>query len=200
MDVEVQFAVLHGFARVDSPAGAVRLPPSRVPDDDIAATVLAGRDDAFEVHVFQRVILDVERRPAYIGIQSGSLRDCPADQHAVHFQPEVVVQPACAVPLDNEPSDIRLGPGDGGARRLRRPGEIPFAPVSLQGLRFRLNRGACRIVGHGPIPSPAAVGCRRRRLVSTQFHRNCHADRSQSRPFARLARHSSESVRPRPPW
>ena len=40
-------------------------PRAGVPDDDVAAAVLAGRDDALEVDVLERVVLDVERGPAH---------------------------------------------------------------------------------------------------------------------------------------
>ena len=40
----------------------VRLPGAAVPDDDVAAAVLAGRDHALEVGVVERVVLDVDRR------------------------------------------------------------------------------------------------------------------------------------------
>ena len=58
-------------ARIDRVAGLVRLPGAGVPDDDVAAAVLAGRDDALEVEVLQRVVLDVERRPAHVGSRVG---------------------------------------------------------------------------------------------------------------------------------
>ena len=51
----------HGRARV---VGLDRLPGAGVPDDDVAAAVLAGRDHALEVEVLDRVVLDVHRRAA----------------------------------------------------------------------------------------------------------------------------------------
>ena len=61
VDVEVQIALRDGLGRIDPGLGA---PPSPVPDDDVAAAVLAGRDHALEVGVLDRVVLDLHREPA----------------------------------------------------------------------------------------------------------------------------------------
>ena len=69
---------------------AVRAPPSpassvpcsshvpAVPDDDVAAAVLTLRDDAFEVDVLERVVLDVHREVARPRVERQALRDRPA--------------------------------------------------------------------------------------------------------------------------
>ena len=51
--------------------GVVRLPGAAVPDDDVAAAVLAGGDDALEVEVLHRVVLDVDRQAAHDGSSVG---------------------------------------------------------------------------------------------------------------------------------
>ncbi len=58
--------------------GLGQLPRSPVPDDDVAAAVLAGGDDTLEVEVVQRVVLDVDRHPPDVGVERRSLRHRPA--------------------------------------------------------------------------------------------------------------------------
>src|SRR5262249_33102132 len=64
-----------------------------VPDLDRPRAVLALRDLAFERRVVERVILDVHRKVLLTRLERNALRHGPAREHAVAFQPEVVVQP-----------------------------------------------------------------------------------------------------------
>ena len=59
VEVEVELAVGDGGARV---VGLGRRPRAPVPHDHVAAAVLAARDDALEVGVLDRVVLDLARR------------------------------------------------------------------------------------------------------------------------------------------
>src|SRR5215471_1255901 len=79
------------------------VPRTFVPHDDVSAAVLAGRDDPLEVEVLHRVVFDVKGRPAGGSIQRWAFRDGPAGEYPVDLEPEVVVQPAGPVALDDEP-------------------------------------------------------------------------------------------------
>ena len=61
MQLDVDLAARRPPARV---VGAVQLPRAAVPHDHVAAAVLAARDHAFELGVFDRVVLDVHREVA----------------------------------------------------------------------------------------------------------------------------------------
>jgi len=86
------------------PVGSLRLglPGAPVPDDDVTGTVLAPRDDAFEVEVLDRVVLDVDGHPAGLRVQSGTAGHCPGDEDAVDLEAEVVVEAGGPMALDDE--------------------------------------------------------------------------------------------------
>ena len=107
VQLHVELAVAHRVDRVAALALVVVVPGAGVPHDDVAAAVLARGDDALEVVVLQRVVLDVERRAAYRRVERGALRDGPAGEDPAHLQTEVVVQPAGPVPLHDEPAPGR---------------------------------------------------------------------------------------------
>src|SRR4051812_24969602 len=97
--VEMQLA---GGQRGGRIVGVRRLPGAVVPDDDVAAAVLAGPDDTLEIAVTQRVVLDLESRPADFRVERRAFRHRPARQRAAHLQPEVVMQPPRPVTLHDE--------------------------------------------------------------------------------------------------
>ena len=76
VQVDVQLAL----RRAPSPGSSVRgrLPRAAVPDDDVAAAVLAGRDHALEVEVLDRVVLDVHAPAAGPGSSVGPFGHRPA--------------------------------------------------------------------------------------------------------------------------
>ena len=76
VEVEVHASVGDGLDRV---VGLGELPRPPVPDDDVAAAVLAGRNHTLEVEVVQWVVLDVDRHPANVGVERRSFRHRPAD-------------------------------------------------------------------------------------------------------------------------
>src|SRR4029079_14333150 len=103
----------------------LRFPRSAVPQQHRAAAVLALRDDALEVAVRDRVILDVYGQALLPRVQAGALRDGPAQQHAVQLQPEVVVQAGRGVLLDQVgPRAVRARLRGGVAGRLARDPEV----------------------------------------------------------------------------
>src|SRR5690606_21196612 len=77
-ELERQVALLEPRVRI-----ADRLPGAAVPHEDAAATVLAGRDHAFEVGVLERVVLGLGRQPPLARHQARTLRHRPALEHAV---------------------------------------------------------------------------------------------------------------------
>ena len=107
----------------------LRDPGAPVPDDDVAGAVLLGGDDAFEVEVLDRMVLDVDGHPADGRVEGRALRDGPRHEDAIDLEPEVVVQPGGAVALDHEPPGRA---GDDGRCRFRGLGEVTFAAVFLE--------------------------------------------------------------------
>ena len=73
-----------------------------VPDLDGACSVLAGRDHTFEIGVVERVILDVDGEMPLPFAKRDALRNRPARQSAVAFEPKVVVEPPRIVSLNDE--------------------------------------------------------------------------------------------------
>src|SRR5581483_11179001 len=109
-----------------------------VPDLDRAGPVLAGRDLACKGGVFERMVIHVDGERARTGLHRHPLRHRPGGEHTVALEPEVVVEAAGVMALNDED-------------RLR----APLAPA--EGLR-RLLRVALRaVVGqlrHRPVHSP----------------------------------------------
>ena len=77
-----------------------------VPDLDRAGAVLPLRDLAVERRVLERMVLDVDGEVLLARLERHALRDRPARQRAVPLEPEVVVEAARIVALDDE--DRRL--------------------------------------------------------------------------------------------
>ena len=73
-----------------------------IPDHHRARAVVAGRDGALEVRVFERVIFDVHGEPRFLRLRRRSFRHRPRTQHALHLQPPVVVQVTRLVLLNDE--------------------------------------------------------------------------------------------------
>src|SRR4051812_18267973 len=129
----MQLTARHRLHRVQPVALVVVLPGAGVPHDDVAAAVLACRDDTLEVVVLHGMVLDVEGRAAHRGVEGGPLRHCPARQDPGHLEPEVVVQPAGSVSLDDEPAPDRQAPDrDEGPGRLPGTGEVPHPAVGVE--------------------------------------------------------------------
>src|SRR5262249_49812293 len=99
------------FAGVEVAAGGT--PTAAVPDHHGAAAVFALRDDAFEFAVLERVILDAHRQMLFAGRQAEPLRDSPTLEYAAEFEPQVVVECARGVFVDD------VFTADFGARALR---------------------------------------------------------------------------------
>ena len=80
-----------------------------VPDLDGARAVVALRDLALEGRVVERVVLDVDGERALAGLERHALRHGPGGERAVALEPEVVVEAARVVALDDEDRRLRSG-------------------------------------------------------------------------------------------
>src|SRR5439155_8856507 len=96
------------------------------------------------------VVIDMGGETPFRGVQGWSLGNGPADEHAVHFQAEVVMESRCPVLLDDE---AVLAGGLGGAFRLRRLTEIAFALVLGERTRHRIQFD--RMVSMASTPRPS---------------------------------------------
>jgi hypothetical protein len=65
----------------------------------------------------------------YAGIKGGTVRQSPGFQHAVHFQTQVIMETAGAVPLDEKPVALILRDG---RFRFRRLAENALSPVFIK--------------------------------------------------------------------
>ncbi len=81
----------------------LRFPRAPVPDHDGAAAILSFGNRAFEVAVVERVVLDLDREPLVGRIGRGSARHGPGLEDAVELEPQVVMEPASRMFLDDEP-------------------------------------------------------------------------------------------------
>ena len=116
-------------------ADRVGRPGAAIPDHHGAAAVLALRDGALELVVFDRMILDVDREPLLARNKARPARHRPAHHHAVEFEPQVVMQPRRVVLLD----DVARSPlcAAGLAARLGGLAEVAFLPIGPRASPFR---------------------------------------------------------------
>ena len=123
VDQEMQHAALQPLGRV-----VQRLPGALVPHHDGAAAVLSFGDRPLEGSVGERVVLGPDGE-AFLGrIVARAPRDRPAEQHAVPFQPQVVVQAARRVLLHEE-GQRSVPRFAGRALRFARLGEVALGVV-----------------------------------------------------------------------
>ena len=107
-----------------------------VPDPHVAGAILAFGDGAMEGQVLQRMIFGPHREMVDLRISRRRLGYRPAGQHAVAFQPHVIVQSARVVFLNDESEAfLMLACWAGGHRlwRLRRVAHaaIPDEPIPI---------------------------------------------------------------------
>ena len=100
VELELELAVRDRRRGVDG--RRLRLPGAPVPDDDVARAVLLRGDDALEVEVLDRMILDVDRHPAHGRVEGQALGHGPGHEDAGDLEAEVVMEPGGAVALDDE--------------------------------------------------------------------------------------------------
>src|ERR1700753_711904 len=99
-----------------------------VPDDHLAAAVLALRYRALEAAVLQWMVFGVDRQVIDRGSVGQVLRHGPRHQHAVAFEPEVVMQSASVMLLDHEGITV-TGSRFGARYRLRCLRRVAHAAV-----------------------------------------------------------------------
>ncbi len=121
VEAEMQLALLQPLRRIGK-----RLPPALIPEHDRAGAVIALGDDALEVAVAEGVILGPYRQPLLRRIEARPLRHRPAEERALPFEAEVIVQPGGVVLLHDEaqPFAARLraaGAGFGRAVEIAHP-------------------------------------------------------------------------------
>ena len=126
----------HLAALVTRVAELLGLIGARVPDDDLSAAVLPPRDGALEGGVLQRVILGVHGQMIDRRGVGQVLGHRPRDQHAVAFQPEVVVQATGVVFLDDE-TVVAADRSRRFRHRLGCPARVTHAAVSGQPVFMR---------------------------------------------------------------
>ena len=171
VQLELELPVVDGTGRV----GGVRVGTigSPVPDDDVARAVLTPRDDALEVEVVERMVLDVDREPPLARVEGRPARDRPGRQHALHFEPKIVMEGGGAMTLDDEPPRPRVcadrAVRGGVAGRLRRDAEVAFRSIGPEADR--------RISGCAFRPGLAGLRC----------HGSRHATPCRCRPSPRRA-------------
>src|SRR5579883_1982048 len=69
-------------------------PMAAIPDHHGAAAIFSFWDDSLKVPVVDGVVFHLDGEPLLTRIETGAARDSPALEHAVEFQPEVVMQAA----------------------------------------------------------------------------------------------------------
>src|SRR3984893_3320981 len=136
---------------------AVRLPSATIPNDHRAGTIFALRNIALKIEVFDRVVLGANRKPLFTGRQARAFGDCPAFQTSVHLEPQIIMQPARRVLLNDELSALAPDSRTGG---LRGSGEVALPGIFFEWL-LRSDVGAfCLADRHGWSPIQFAKDCR----------------------------------------
>ena len=133
-----------------------------IPDLDGAGAVLACGDDALEVTVLERVVLDVYGEMPLALAQRDAFWDGPARESAVPLKPEVVMEAAGVVSLDHE---ARLAlPWVLAAERLGRLPSAALALVLVEAHLWIVSRDATRSLPTrcmlGFFPAQTLVRCR----------------------------------------
>ncbi len=107
---------------------------ARVPDAHRSAAVLARRDVAREVEVFERMVFGPDREVVALGVDRNALRHRPRCRYAFVFEAQVPVQRPGVMLLHDEArvSVVTSGRTRGARPRLRRCGEVSLGLVLRQ--------------------------------------------------------------------
>ncbi len=108
---------------------AFRHPIAAIPELYRTAAILTFWNSAFEIAVIEWMVLDFDREPLVVGIERRAARDSPGLEHAVEFEPQIVMEAGGCVFLDHETRISRRGYRNLAAR-LGGLGEIPLSPIS----------------------------------------------------------------------
>ena len=101
-----------------------------VPDDDVAGAVFLLRNHAFERGVVERMVLGFDGEALLAQLVGRTLRHGPRLEHAIELEPEIVVQAAGGVLLDDEQQ--RPGARHHLGFRLGRARERPLGGVGVE--------------------------------------------------------------------
>jgi hypothetical protein len=110
----------------------LRLIGALVPDGHLPRPVLALRDRSVEVQVLDRVVLGVDGEPVLARILRNATGQREREQHPVVLEPQVPVQAAGVVLVDDEAVAVSGGLSLALAARLRRLRRISLGPVGLE--------------------------------------------------------------------
>src|SRR5580765_4426319 len=124
--LELELAPLDLLARR---LGLQELEAAGVPHDRRAGAIVPLGNEPLEVGVLDGMVFDVHGEALLVGTHRRALGHGPALQHAVDLEPQIVVEPARRVLVDDEPVPAgRAGSAEG----LRGRGWIALAPILLE--------------------------------------------------------------------
>src|SRR5260221_8782125 len=88
----------------------VRLPGAVIPEQHRAAAILTPRNDALEIAIVERMVLDMDGKALLAGIEARALGNRPALEDAVELEAEIVMQPRRRMLLDDKAPPAARGP------------------------------------------------------------------------------------------
>ena len=103
--IQREFQIALGQRLLGRPAFG--LPIAAIPELDGSAAILAFGNRAFEIAIIERMVLDLDRQALVMRIERGPSRHRPGLEHAVEFEPKIVMEPRRIVLLDHEARPIR---------------------------------------------------------------------------------------------
>ena len=106
-------------------------PGATIPELHRAAAILALGNRAFEIAIVEWVILDLDGQALVVRIERGSARYRPGLEHAIEFEPEIVMQPRRIVALDDEAQPLPLRDSRF-AGRLGGQAEVAFCAIGSE--------------------------------------------------------------------
>src|SRR5262249_4167677 len=74
-----------------------------VPERNSARAVVAAGDGTLEASVIERMVFHVDGQALDGGVERGAVGQRPRLEHAVHFEPQVIVETSCAMSLNEKP-------------------------------------------------------------------------------------------------
>jgi flavin-binding protein dodecin len=121
-------AAIMSIFRSDATERSAAATSSRDPGSAPSRRHNAPGDDALEIAISERVILDLDREALIRGIERRTLGDGPGAEHAADLQAKIVVQRGCGM-FPNDEAAARAG-GDGfRAVGFGGTGQVPSVPV-----------------------------------------------------------------------
>ena len=113
-----------------------RNPAAAVPHDHRTGSVIPLRNQSLEIAILQGMILYVDREPFIRSVVRRALGHRPGTEHAVHLQPEIEMQPASGMLVDDEQAAICFIPVGYSAGWLGVRPSARFARYSARGSGF----------------------------------------------------------------